>query len=119
MTAALYFVQVAHPSQRQQCPTLNDAYRLAWKLLQDGILVVDVFQHKLTADCWGPATGRDELLHHLAPAVHPIAPTGGHGSTATFPPYVWRMLHEAPPPVDPDPPAPPAPEEFQQGTLFG
>lgn len=141
---ALYFVANQHG--RSQCPTLDDAYRLAWSLLQSGASFVDIVQHKLTSDCWGPATGEDGLLHHLAPGEYPVAPTGGHGSTGTFPPYVWRFLTTAAPapapapvaawtdpalgepwPDEPPaaaPPPPPAPVaapvvEAVQGTLFG
>jgi hypothetical protein len=117
---ALYFVETVH--FRSQCATLDEAHRLAWKLLQEGEPFVDIIQRKLTGNCWGPATGEDGLLHHLAPGEYPIAPVSGHGSTATFPPYIWRMLTQEPPapPLAVEPPAlaDPVVIEEVQGALW-
>lgn len=109
MTAADYFIATA--TTTAPCLDLRDAYWQAYRLLRDGVSCVEILQRKHVADCWGEPTGEDGLLHRLAPAEHPIAPAFGTGSTATFPPYIWRWLHESPPPATaPSPPvAPPEP----------
>ena len=119
MTAAAdYFITTA--TARAACLDLDDAYWQAWRLLQGGCPCVEIRQVKRLADCWGPPTGDEGLLHRLAPGEHPIAPSGGYGSTATFPPYAWRRLHEAPPPIEhPATPSAPVIEEAVQATLFG
>lgn len=100
-----YFVTT--PSSRQPVPTLEGAYRLAWRLLQGGEPEVEIRQLKTAPDVWGPPTGQEGLLHRLVPAEHPVAPASGHGSTATFPPYVWRLLMA----VDPEPAEEPEPQQ--------
>lgn len=106
MTADYFIVT---PSERAPCFDLGDAYRQAYRLLLAGVPEVEVRQVKLTADCWGPAKSNEGLLHRFVPAEHPITPAAGVGSTATFPPYAWRWLQEAPqepaPTVEPITPA--------------
>jgi len=119
MTADYFIVTT---STRQPMVTLGDAYRQAYRLLMGGASEVEIRQVRLTADCWGPARSEEGLLHRFVPAEHPIAPTAGVGSTATFPPYAWRWLQEVPqqPPPMVEPVVPVVEEQPQQlGIAFG
>lgn len=91
MTAAFYYVATPGTG-RHKMASLDAAYRFAYRLLTNGAPDVQILQMKLTADCWGPATGEDGILHHFVPAAHQIAPEGGHGSNSVFPPYMWRQF---------------------------
>ena len=119
--AADYFVTT--PRTRQQVLTLEAASRLAWRLLPGGAGEVEIRHLKTARDGWGPADGREGLLHRLVPAEHPVAPAGGYGSTSTFPPYAWRLLMAGDPEPAAEPaaePEPPQHEEPQQlGFSFG
>ena len=83
--------------QRHQAASLDDAYGQAVRLLLAGEPLVDIMQMHHVPTCWdicGINIGRGEMLHRLHPSSHIVKPASGMGSTATFPPYVWRRLPE-------------------------
>jgi hypothetical protein len=119
---------VITPTDRVDVLDLVDAYRAAFAAIGGGCPWVEITRRKTEPDCWGPPTGCEGLLHRFEPAVYSVAPAGGVGSTATFPPYAWRLLHQAsapaaaveptPAPVEAPPEAAAEPPRREQLSLF-